>query len=254
MECYTSFLALGDIHGCVECLKRIRRDVASENIEFVVSVGDFVSLRSNDVYEELEVLEGIFEELNAFGTKVFFVWGNRDIELIDYVLLNGRDRDRRKLKSIVDYVLKSKNLHELGLGERVEINQFLRITCDPALIDEQTIFVSHYAKKVITNALIHLEGHVHYGQIAARYLNLGFVYRDDLHGARTLLGLYWVITVERNEYVITFRTLGEDLKIIVCPLHSMEGVFIVPKHWKRCPVCYDPTKARFSSYSSRFEL
>ena len=87
--------------------------------------------------------------------------------------------------------------------------------------------------------LLHLEGHVHYGQFRNHYLNLGFLYRDDLHGGRPLVGCIWVIDVypgPRVEY--RYVDLEGNLKEVRCPVHSEEGTFLVPRYWRRCPLCY----------------
>jgi len=53
--------------------------------------------------------------------------------------------------------------------------------------------------------------------------------------------------METRMFLSIYELLG-NLKEIVCPYHAEEGAFIVPKFWKRCPVCYDQENSKFSKY------
>jgi len=124
----------------------------------------------------------------------------------------------------------------------------LYVTNDYTQIDEKTVYITHYRPEVFSDALLHLEGHVHYGQFKDNYFNLGFAYRDDLHGSEPLEGLIWFFEINRDYKVSFYYELLGDLKEIVCPYHAEEGTFIVPNFWRKCPVCYDPENSKFSKY------
>jgi len=81
-----------------------------------------------------------------------------------------------------------------------------------------------YKTKVFSNAFLHLEGHVHYGQFKDNYFNLGFAYRDDLHGSEPLEGLIWFFEIDKDYEVSFYYKSFGDLKEIVCPYHAEEGL------------------------------
>jgi hypothetical protein len=117
-----------------------------------------------------------------------------------------------------------------------------KLTSKAGLWDKNTIFLAHCYRRP-TGALIQIEGHVHYGQRVANYLNLGFLSRDDEHGATPLVGCYWVLNLHREGISANWIDLGGKMKEYRCPNHPEQGVFYIPFYWRKCPVCYDSNNA-----------
>ena len=134
-------------------------------------------------------------------------------------------------------------------GKEVELiskRPKIGITANPNLVTKRTVFLTHYYKRgVLRESLLHIEGHAHYGQVKNNYLNTSFLYRDDFHGAESLLGCIWQIELPNRN--IEFFDLGGNLKRHTCNKHSEEGEFYIPSYWHICPVCYVPANAKFGS-------
>jgi len=58
-----------------------------------------------------------------------------------------------------------------------------------------------------------------------------------------MAGCYWILELEGSNVSTTFVNLGDKLKEFVCPHHPKEGTFYIPFFWKKCPVCFEPTKS-----------
>ncbi len=240
-------LALGDIHGGLSALKKGIETMKNYDFDAVVCVGDFASLRFTDPLKELENIAKIFDLLDSLEVPVYYVWGNRDLMLFDLVVRLVGVRRERALE-LIRRLIHHDYLYEVSRGTRYKLG-FASIVSDPKIVEPNSILLVHYIDHVAKGALLHIEGHVHYGQYKDNYINLGFVYRDDLHGAEPMEGMIWLIEIRREggrvhidrKYVLLDRRFKE----MICDLHFDEGVFIVPSKWRRCPVCYDPTKAKF---------
>lgn len=124
----------------------------------------------------------------------------------------------------------------LGKGLKTGLGQNISVTGDKELVDENTIYVTHKGKNLQKNAFLHIEGHTHLGMRCKNYLNLGFLYRDDYHGARPFLGCYWELSVENNQLEIEWFNLG-GMREINCQIHDSMS-FFVPANWSSCPFCY----------------
>lgn len=247
------FIAFSDVHGSVESLRNAEQFIRRQNdIDSIVIAGDFASINydeSNEggiLKEEIKTKK-MFEMLEGLGIKYYFVWGNRDF----FFFMDKSTKDLSP-KQVAKKFLGELNLqYGICLNEkRNELLPFLekfKITGNPSRVDENTIYLTHWQKNVQSNALLHLEGHVHYGQLKDNYVNLCFLYRDSLHGADELLGGLWVIKLsETRDLSIEFINLGGKVKIIACPIHSNEGNFYVPYFWRKCPVYYDENNVKFS--------
>ncbi len=244
----TRLLLLGDIHGGIDAVRKVVAEVRGLDLVAVLCVGDFASTAGGDVVAELETIAKVFESLASLGVVVVYTWGNRDLMLFERIVRLGDECARKRAREIVEFILSLDNVYESPSSNRLCLQDLgLCITSSPSLADRDTILLVHYVNYVHDRALLHVEGHVHYGQLRDRYINAGFVYRDDLHGARAMEGMYMLIELEgRKLENVEVRFLTEDLRFLQCPLHIEEGTFIVPKWWRRCPVCYDIARAKFT--------
>ncbi|MFX0210138.1 MAG: metallophosphoesterase [Candidatus Hodarchaeota archaeon] len=242
-------MAFSDIHGSVEAIEEAVGYIKDrEDIESIIIAGDFASInydsRKNDaVFYEEEKIRKIFHLIEKIGVKYYFVWGNRDSFFFMDLPPHYMSPKNTGIKFLESLNLKNgKCLHQY---KWLPISEKFRITTDPKFVDDRTIYVTHWQKGIQTNALLHLEGHVHYGQVKDNYVNLCFLFRDSLHGAESLLGGIWEIDVNYENLNIEFIDLGNNVREIICPNHREEGVFYIPKYWRKCPVCYDITNAKF---------
>jgi hypothetical protein len=67
------------------------------------------------------------------------------------------------------------------------------------------------------------------------------------HGTESLLGGIWEIDITNDKIIIEFLDFGNNLRELICPYHREEGMFYIPKYWRKCPVCYDIKNAKFLS-------
>jgi len=246
-----NFAAFTDLHGSVKTLHKIVKMIGGKDVDVVVFTGDFVSL-NQPITTELNNLEEIFLELDSLDVPVYFVWGNRDLLLFEAL---RKELERRgcnftlmKFEQMLFNRLDIENLWVVRDSIELSDEPELFITNDYTQIDEKTIYITHYRPEVFSDAFLHLEGHVHYGQFKDKYFNLGFAYRDDLHGSEPLEGLIWFFEIDKDYEVSFYYEMFGDLKEIVFPYHAEEGTFIIPKFWKKCPVCYNPENSKFSKY------
>ena len=233
---------LGDIHGGASALRKALNWMSSEGVEAILSVGDFATLTS-DVVKDLAIVKSLFEMLNEQGIPVLYVWGNRDIELFERMILLDSPSARRECIDMIHEMLGFSNLIEVPRDTRIRLADDLYITRNPELLDLKTIYLTHY-DEYVRSCFLHIEGHVHYAQVASRYVNAGYVHRDDFHGARESDGLAIVIEISGGTRVL-IKPLG-SVKPMICPEHYAEGIFFVPSSWRMCPVCYDWTRAKMS--------
>jgi len=241
-------LVLGDIHGGVDSVRKVVTEVKRTDLAAVLCTGDFASISIADAVQDLELVAKVFEYLASLGVDVVYTWGNRDLLLFERVIKLGSVEQRKRARELIEYMLSFSNVYEAPNRDRLCLKSLgLCITSNPQLIDSKTILLTHYVSEAYEDAFLHIEGHVHYGQIHGRYINAGFVYRDDMHGAKPMEGMYMVIDIEGTELRgLEVKLLSDDLKFYSCPHHPDEGLFIIPKWWRKCPVCYDISRAKFT--------
>ncbi len=238
---------LGDIHGGLGALKKALKWLSTESLDYVLCVGDFASLSSLDPLRDLEVIREMFRELNSLGVPVIYVWGNRDLMLFNEIQFLD-PRDRTEAAKIISDMLSMENLIEVPKDEKIKLGEDLFVTRNPTLLDERTVYLVHY-DTIVRQCYLHVEGHVHYAQVKGRYLNAGFIHRDDLHGAKHMDGMVMRLLLrERGVERIIIKPLG-NIKPLICDVHIDEGIFFVPCGWRKCPVCYDWNRAKFSRTS-----
>jgi len=112
--------------------------------------------------------------LDSLEVPFYFVWGNRDIFLfMDIIAEKGI---HVKVKDFANDFVSSLNLKNVyHVSDRVKVfcDPELYVSSNKGLVDRRTIFVTHFVRGVVSDALLHLEGHVHYGQAKGNYVNLG---------------------------------------------------------------------------------
>lgn len=239
------------MHGSVEAVEKAAHYVENQDeVLSMIIAGDFASInydRSDDnaIILEEQKIRKIFKLIENLGIPYFFVWGNRD----SFFFMDKSSHNispKRAAIQFLDSLALNNGICLYHLGVLPFLDEY-KITCDPKLVDETTIYVTHWQRNVQSNALLHLEGHVHYGQLNGNYLNLCFLFRDSIHGAESLLGGIWQIELTKFESNFEYVDLGNNVKEMICPIHNEEGVFYVPKYWRKCPVCYDIDNAKFLS-------
>jgi uncharacterized protein YprB with RNaseH-like and TPR domain/predicted phosphodiesterase len=213
------FLALSDVHGNVEAVKSVVQEVRESVFDGIIFAGDFTnSLLTGDFAKANEDYRKIMELLLSLGVPVYYVLGNRD-----YV---STDRGIHPIEADIP--------HFLGKDERISIAPNMYLTGDKNLVDEKTIYVTHYDNE-LSCALLQIAGHVHWGVRYKNYLNLGFVSGDDVHGAQSVLGCYWELEFTKKSVHAKCHNLG-GIKEVNCKRHHF-ATFYVPKNWKECPLC-----------------
>jgi len=162
------------------------------------------------------------------------VLGNRDFVLSE----NGVQH----IKSTFPHLLLRDQKIKLGSGK-------IFITSNKDLTDKRTIYVTHYDRQLSNNTLLQIAGHVHWGVRYRNYLNLGFLYRDEAHGASETSGCYWEIDVdESGKSEAEWRSLG-GMKEVRCAKHSF-ATFYIPSNWKRCPLCYEKDPSEWEIFKN----
>lgn len=209
-------LAFSDIHGNVAAVKAMVKAVRGKSYDAIIFCGDFASF-----VDIQRAYEKIMEELQKIGSPCYYVFGNRDREF-DPFGIGICVSPEPKFPTFLD-------------NQKVEIGEGISITANPELVDEKTIFISHLTSNHLKNALLHIEGHVHYGIVYKNYINLGFLYRDDFHDEPPGLGCFWEITIKDGKIDIEWNRLG-IMKPIECKVHK-DFLFFVPTEWTMCPFC-----------------
>jgi predicted phosphodiesterase len=236
-------IAFSDIHGSVTALENASQYIQRQNhVDAIIIAGDFASINydktEQDILKEDHKISCMFSLLEDLNIPYYFVWGNRDTFHFFYMMtiqqewVSHHEDDLRNGTLLTNTAVFPLNPYQ--------------ITSNPQCVDERTLFVTHYQEHVEWNALLHLEGHVHYGQYQKNYLNLGFLFRDSLHGAQQLLGGLWEIELSTNHVEnVEYVDFGGNIKQLLCPYHPEEGIFYIPRFWRKCPVCFDEDNAKF---------
>jgi predicted phosphodiesterase len=209
-------LAFSDIHGEIGAVKALVKAVRGKTYDAIIFCGDFASFSdAQAVYEE------IMEQIQKIGAPCYYVFGNRDRSFDPFGIGLCIDPEATFPTHLSD--------------QKVEIGEGISITSNPSLIDEKTIFISHLTGTHQKDALLHIEGHVHYGIVYKNYINTGFLFRDDFHDEPPGLGCYWEINIENGKIEIEWVNLG-IMKPIDCKVHK-DFIFFVPDEWNICPFC-----------------
>ena len=193
-------LALSDSHGAVQAVQELLNGV-DKKYDAVIFAGDFTNAIFFPRMNNQEIFEETIQFLQKFG-PVYYCLGNRDVNI------------------------KPTLPNHLALGAVFQVGG-LKITSDNAMLDENTIYVTHYDPLIRLNALLHLEGHTHLGVQFGNYINLGFTFRDASHGANPIIGGYWNITITDDQQIESEYVHSKQIKRSQCKRHQHEDNFSV---------------------------
>jgi predicted MPP superfamily phosphohydrolase len=273
-----SGLDFSDLHGNSLVLKMLKQRIEKESYDCMLIAGDLTNADFLKPRQAVKQIKEVFSTLEQFKLNYYYVWGSpfregtleANLNLVehkeDYLVKeqNGKISLTRKIgKTEKSFTIPSTVWDEfqnvfgeiskflssltfgkhLENGERVKVGQFY-VTSHPKSVAEKTILMRHHYRKIVPKALLQLDGHLHFGQQVANYLNLGFLYRDSFHNAPPLIGCFWKLIFEGSNVHTSFVNLDKKLKEFRCEIHPEEGTFYIPFYWKRCcPVCNDPRNA-----------
>jgi predicted MPP superfamily phosphohydrolase len=260
-------LAFSDLHGDASTLKLLQERVKNENFDYILIAGDLTNADLISPAECVKQVKEIFAIMETFETPYYYVWGlpfrenalqflqekyevHEGAEETTLAIKDGkwnwtvemRANEWRNFKKMDDFLSGLEFGKHLKHGEIVKLGNY-NIASAHENLPERTILLRHSYRKIIPNALLQIDGHLHFGQRYQNYLNLGFLYRDDAHNAQAMIGCYWVIEIEGSSVSATFVNLGGKLKEFICPEHPKEGTFYIPFFWKKCPVCFEPSRS-----------
>jgi predicted MPP superfamily phosphohydrolase len=261
-------LAFSDLHGNAATIELLRERVKNESFDYILVAGDLTNADLIPPAERVQQLKEIFAIMETFEIPYFYVWGlpfrESTLQFLqeEYSVIENEDRVTLAVKGgkfdnwMVEMHPKGWNhfkemdefLSTLKFGKHLRHGEIIKIgnynvAATQENLPERTILLKHSYRKIVPNALLQLDGHLHFGQRYQNYLNLGFLYRDDAHNAQAMVGCYWVLELEGSAVSTTFVNLGGKLKEFSCPEHPNEGTFYIPFFWRKCPVCFEPTKS-----------
>lgn len=231
------FLAFSDIHGNIDSVKKLIQNVKNKQFDAVLFAGDFTNaFLDRNLEDANEKYQIIMKLLQSLEIPVYYVLGNRDFAPTDEGI----------------QVINADLPFNLSKDRKIYISKKISISSDQRLVDEDTIYLTHFNNHLQTKALLQLAGHVHWGVKYRNYLNLGFLYRDEEHGAPALNGCYWEIKIHDNKLInVTWHNLG-GMKETKCQNHPF-AVFYIPNYWQRCPFCYQKTRTGWKIFSNDME-
>ena len=200
------------MHGSVEALTQATHHIKWQDaVDAIIIAGDFASINyeknDKEILKEDQKISYMFSLLDELAIPYYFVWGNRDIFHFFYMMtIQNPDASHRHIENL--------QYGTFLTDTAVFPFKHYRITANPQRVNQNTLFVTHWQKDVEWNALLHLEGHVHFGQYQANCLNLGFLFRDSLHGAQQLLGGLWEIELSTNQITsVEYVYFGGNIKL-----------------------------------------
>ena len=269
-------LCFSDLHGQIEALKLLIKDAKTQEFDVILIAGDLTNADLESPRMRVKHARIVFDLLEGLKIPYYFVWGLpfRESSIAHALRLWRKKDEYAEVSEKGDrvFLVKGKSRGtvskwSLRIGEQMEsllsalsygkcLNDIesekldpYKLTCNPKLVDRNTIFLAHCYRKPLP-ALIQLDGHVHYGQRCKNYINLGFLFRDAVHNAPSIVGCYWILEFHGYEVSTQWIDLGRKLKEYTCPVHSEEGVFYIPQYWRKCPVCFDEKNAIFSGHNT----
>lgn len=224
-------LVMGDNHGDVESLRRVRDDVADEHVDYAVHVGDFTNAwrtarQTDDLaqgkkrgVEQLRNVEPVLEELDALADHgLVWVYGNQDyFGDLGYDLPVGT---------------------ELPDGEVVSVGN-LQFTNSLDQVAPDVVLVTHMEYWRLADhfdGLAHFCGNSHRGRHKERRLNSAYLqFRDPETDCKRFGGYFIVELSPESGLNVEMRSLGE-LTRITCDRHAERGVQFQPES-RGCMFC-----------------
>jgi len=267
-------LAFSDLHGNAATLKLLKESIEDESYDYTLIAGDLTNADLISPTKTVQQVKEIFSILESFKFPYYYVWGTpfREGTLASALQLVEKQQDyevsehegkiflKKKMSNHIEEIIEiskrgwhlckevERFLSSLKFGKHLKNEEPVKIgkywlTANPKKVPKNAIFLKHHYRKIIPRALIQLDGHLHFGQHVLNYLNLGFLYRDESHGASPMIGCYWKLTLKDSTVSVEFVNLGRKLKGFKCPDHPKEGTFYIPFYWKSCPICFNSKEA-----------
>jgi len=208
------FLAFSDIHGNKESVQRMIDEIAEQNYDAIIFAGDFTNAIFDGPEQGQIQMDEIVSLIQSLEKPFYFIYGNRDVNVECDYGDNLHEKDRR----INGFTL-TNNIEKTG---------------------KKTIIITHEKTHHFMirnhNYLLYIHGHEHTGRIYGNSIDLGFLYRDESHGAKPLFGCYWFITIDDNK--VNIENHRWQLREIICTQKPEHGTFYVPINWRKvCPRC-----------------
>ena len=211
-------LALSDSHGILMAVQELLNDV-DKKYDAVIFAGDFTNAIFFPSLPNQEIFEETIKFLKKFG-PVYYSLGNRDVNI---------------KPTLPNYLAPGAVFQVAGL----------KITSDNSKLDENTIYVTHYDSQIRLNALLHVEGHTHLGIQFNNYVNLGFTFRDNSHGANPIIGGYWNITITDDRQIECEHVHSKQIKWSKCKRHPHADYF---NPYNKCPYCMFTLESESKKY------
>lgn len=177
------FLAFSDLHGNLKALERFQKRTREFEFDLAVCAGDLTNYYLN--HKEIDKLPFYEEFVYKLKVPFLMVWGNRDFERFSnkkFPLELAFNLDEN------DYVFKEK----------------WHFTSHIKNITSNSILISHNKIEVKNgkNPLLQLWADTHQPKILYRAhlcIDLGFLYRDEIHGSLAMDGLFWIIDINSDK-------------------------------------------------------
>ena len=208
------FLAFSDIHGSKESVQRLIDEIVDQSYDAIIFAGDFTNAIFDGPEQGKNQMEEIVSLIQSLEKPLYYVYGNRDVDVECNYGYNLHEKDQR--------------IGEFSLTNNVKKS------------GKKTIIVTHEKSPnfIISNpiCLLYIHGHEHVGRIYGNSLDLGFLYRDESHGAKPLFGCYWFLTIEDDK--ISIENHRWQVREIICTQKPEHGTFYIPNNWRKvCPRC-----------------
>lgn len=177
-------IAISDLHGNLNALEIFRKKIEKHDFDLVICGGDLTNFYFNP--KEIEKVPYLEEFVYNLKTPFIIVWGNRDF--------NRYLNTYFPLKLVIDLDKEDYFYEKWHFTSNIE-----NITSNSIFITHSEIFVKSKNKP-----MLQLWGDSHIPKKLYRphiCIDLGFLYRDSIHGANPMLGLYWIIEVNSIENI-----------------------------------------------------
>lgn len=218
------FLVMGDNHGNVESLRRVRDTLVDDHIDYAVHVGDFTRAWRHDRgrgVEQLAESEPILEDIDALAEHgLVWVWGNQDYF--------------GDLEYDLDVGVEIPDDDVISVGSH-------RFTNAPALVDDDVILVTHMEKWSLVDhfdGAAHFCGNTHIGRRFGRRLNSAFLHASDRNSDSGVDGGFFLVELA-DPLRVEMHSFGE-LDRNHCQRHGERGVQFI-RRGQNCIYCQDET-------------
>jgi len=199
------FLAFSDLHGNLKALKKFRKRISNINFDLIVCAGDLTNFYLNP--KEIKKMPFYEEFIYSLKKPFLMVWGNRDYNKhlsMKFPLKISFNLDKE------DYYFK----------EWYFTSQIQKIKSNSILISHSEN--SNLKQKI---PILQLWGDTHIAKILYRThtcIDLGFLYRDEIHGGEPMFGLYWIIEISSNQK-LSIKWFPLEINVSPEPFFVLKG-------------------------------